>query len=255
MTSKSNTEKLVLIFFTNLNFFVRKIAQATHRKELSLRWADKREIFFDRNLALNTAHSNDTSLIFERIIFSKLFLSPGGTVLELGFGDGLAGSLIYSNGQASYVGIDNSPDALKFAKRNYQKPNVFFESGDILEDFPSGNFTNVIWDGGIGFFSPSEQSKILNSVARCLENPVSNFHGVLSGFTISKGILTYQTYTNAPSSKSELHQILQKYFSNVVVVERLHEKDTYFYFAASNNVNSALSPKLSFFPDTGIKNV
>jgi hypothetical protein len=77
-----------------LNVLVRKIAHVTHRKELSLRWSTKKEIFFDENLAIRITKSNDISLIFERIIFNKLFLSPGGRVLEFGFGDGFAGSLV-----------------------------------------------------------------------------------------------------------------------------------------------------------------
>jgi hypothetical protein len=220
-----------------VNYILRKTVSRAHKIQLRMQWGDgTRNMWFDRNLAFSTINTNDCTNYTERIGFSTFFLHDDAKILELGFGDGYsAGNYLYRN-SSKLVAIDNDKNAFQSAQRNYPSIADCFIFGNYLRDFPVGEFTNVIWDAGIGYFNNEERNIILEKI----KSSVSE-NGILTGFTIQAGVTTHNMYKYLPTSKQELVGWLEKQFNFVLVLEKnlnpRNPAEKGYFFAASNDAH------------------
>ncbi len=234
-TSRKNS--IVLRTIIRINYFLRKFVSRAHGIQLRMQWGDgTRNMWFDRNLAFSTISSNDCTNYTERIGFSTFFLHDDAKILELGFGDGYsAGNYLHRN-SSKLVAIDNDKSAFESARRNYPSIAECFIFGNYLDDFPLGEFTNVIWDAGIGYFNNQERNIILEKIKSSLSET-----GILTGFTIQAGVRTHNTYKFLPVSKQELVGWLDKQFKFVLVLEKnlnpRNPAEKGYFFAACNDVH------------------
>ena len=228
---------IALRIVIRINHFLRKNVSRTHKIQLRMQWGDgTRNMWFDRNLAFSTISTNDCTNYTERIGFSTFFLHDDARILELGFGDGYsAGNYLYRN-SSKLVAIDNDESAFQSVQRNFPSIAECFILGNYLDDFPVGEFTNVIWDAGIGYFNDEERNILLEKIKCSLSET-----GILTGFTIQAGVMTHNMYKYLPASKQELVGWLNKQFNFVLVLEKnlnpRNPGEKGYFFAASNDGN------------------
>lgn len=224
-----------LIALRTFNRYIRKINTRTHLFQLKAEWgAGQRRMWFDRNLAFNSIRVIDCTNYTERIGFSTLMLKNNPKILELGFGDAYAAAHYYHRVSTTYIGVDNDRDSHKFAEINYPWLRGKLLEVDYSCDFPNGEFTNIIWDAGIGYFEEVARARILNACKLSLGE-----NGILSGFVIQKGVKTHPLFSNCPENTKQLKNWLNPYFKNIWIFEKCYEAQTgdlekYFYFACSN---------------------
>lgn len=230
--------ELKLRILIRFNHFLRKVVTRTHREQLNLQWGNnKRNMWFDRNLAFSTINSNDCTNYTERIAFSTFFLHESAVTLELGFGDGYASGNYLARNSVKLLAVDNDESAYLSARENFPQLADCFILGDYLNNFPTGSYTNVVWDAGIGYFNEIDRNRILEEIKLSLSD-----RGVLTGFTIQAGVTTHESYQYLPGSKEELLEWLGSHFKDVMVIEKAinpknaHEKGFFFFCSADGGI-------------------
>ncbi|MEW6661067.1 MAG: class I SAM-dependent methyltransferase [Bacillota bacterium] len=72
-------------------------------------------------------------------------LFKGKKVLDAGCGAGYGSAFLAVNGAKAVVGIDLSPEAINYAKINFQAANLTFQVGDCCDlKFPRNSFDAVV---------------------------------------------------------------------------------------------------------------
>ncbi len=72
-------------------------------------------------------------------------LVKGKKVLDAGCGTGYGSAFLATNGAKQVVGVDISPEAVTYAKRNFQASNLIFQVGDCCNlKFPDNSFDGVV---------------------------------------------------------------------------------------------------------------
>jgi 2-polyprenyl-3-methyl-5-hydroxy-6-metoxy-1,4-benzoquinol methylase len=79
----------------------------------------------------------------ERMIRKFSAPSPGDRVLDVGCGSGVIADVLASSG-ASTIGIDGNPDAIAYASRTFQRPNLEFRQS-LVEEIaePEGSIDRI----------------------------------------------------------------------------------------------------------------
>lgn len=144
-----------------------------------------------------------------RYNFAKDFCN-GKDVLDIGCGEGY-GSNILSNTAKKVYGIDNSEEAIEYAKNTYGGKGIDF----IRMDMPPINFKDRAFDT-ITLFEVIEHlpraEKCIQEIKRILREG-----GVLILSTPLKKGETVNPFHIHEYSYEELHQLLKKYFKNVEI--------------------------------------
>lgn len=173
-----------------------------------------------------------TSSWVDRGVFNSLALK-GGRVLELSCGDGFNAKHFYASRSQEVVSCDIAPTAIRTAKAKNQVANVKFLLADIRTEMPDGNFSNVIWDAAIEYFTPEETSAIMRDIKQRLTRD-----GVLSGHSIAEkndGAKSSDQHEYEFKGMEDLKRFLMPYFKNVTVFETIEPTRHNLYFWASDD--------------------
>ena len=146
-------------------------------------------------------------------------------------GDGFNARNFYSLRSKHVVACDFDSKAIKTAKRKNSAENIDYVLADIRTSMPNGKFENIVFDGAIEHFTPSEIEQIMKDIKSRLTS-----HGILSGHTIverSEGkSLTHHEYEFR--SKKDLSRFLTPHFRNMTVFETIYPNRHNLYFWASD---------------------
>ncbi|MEK7167706.1 MAG: class I SAM-dependent methyltransferase, partial [Patescibacteria group bacterium] len=99
------------------------------------------------------------------------YVKPGDSVLDLGCGNGRMAD-IFSDSQVSYLGLDNSEELIKIARKRFENnPKVKFEAGDILDlHLEKGKYSLVLLIAVLHHIPTKElRLKVLRDVFSCLK--------------------------------------------------------------------------------------
>lgn len=218
-----------------MNYWVRRIARSTYRLQFLVEWAVDNPEYFDHNLDMYSSwFRGRESFPVERGVFSSCAITKNSRVLELCCGDGFNAHHFYSIRASRVVAIDFDAEAIRWARRNYKAPNVFYEIGDIRTDIPNGPFDNVVWDAAIEHFTETEIRHLMSKIKSVLAPD-----GTLSGYTIVEprgGGKHLHQHEYEFHSKDDLARFLTPQFRNVQVFETHFPSRTNLYFFASDSV-------------------
>ena len=89
---------------------------------------------------------------------------PGERVLDAACGSGVISDFLASNG-ANVTGVDLNPDAINFAKRQFERPGIRFECASLFE-FTGGPFDRIYCLEAIEHFPETEISGLLTRFSR-----------------------------------------------------------------------------------------
>lgn len=213
---------------------------SAHRRLKGVQWGMPPEPeYFDHYIDLFYWWlASRNSLWLERGAFGSLALQEGD-LLELACGDGFNARNFYSLRSRRIIACDFDPMAIATAKKKNAAPNIEYVLADIRTAMPDGKFNNVVWDGAIEHFTPTEIAQILANIVSRLTND-----GILSGYTIVERpngkSLSHHEYEF--KSKEDLARFLTPHFKNVTVFETVYPERHNLYFWASNG-------SLPFRPD------
>jgi len=223
-----------------LNRALRALASAGHHLQFLRQW----------RLAAQPPHSFDpfielywrwnltrNPLSWERGIFGLLAMKPGCRLLDLCCGEGFYTQRFYSGRAGSIIALDNNPDAIRHARRNFSAPNIEYRCGDIRTGMPEGPFDNISWDAGIEYFTRDEIDGILSAVKARLTPG-----GILSGYSVrsvddaGQQMAALGQKFGAPSRKA-LYDVLGRFFRNVTILRTAHtdryqERTNHYFFAS-----------------------
>jgi SAM-dependent methyltransferase len=173
------------------------------------------------------------SLWLERGVYSMLAIKPDSKMLEVCCGDGFNSYYFYSKKAASLTAVDFDPQAIKYARKHYNLPNVNFQVADIRSNVPEGDYDNVVWDGAIEHFTESE----IESVMPVLKTRLAKRQGILSGYTIVErpdGRKSLEQHEYEFKSKEDLLRFIAPHFKHAIVFETLFPERHNLYFWASD---------------------
>lgn len=211
-------------------------ASSAHKRLLFAQWrippAPAPE-WFDHSIDLYYQWSRtNTSSWVDRGVFNSLSLK-GGKVLELSCGDGFNAKYFYAGRSQEVISCDISPAAIHTAKAKNHAANIKFLLADIRTEMPDGQFSNVIWDAAIEYFTPEETSAIMSNIKQRLTPD-----GVLSGHSISEkqdGAKSSDQHEYEFKGMEDLKRFLTPYFKNVKVFETIEPTRHNLYFWASDD--------------------
>ncbi|MGI8707380.1 MAG: class I SAM-dependent methyltransferase [Actinomycetota bacterium] len=221
-----------------MNGLLRRLVVVTHMAEHVAQWKippepDWANHHHDVYWAWQT---RGKSFFVERGIFNLLVIGHGATVLDICCGDGFNSRYFYAERAASVLAVDINADAIRYARRFNAASNVVHRQLDILSEFPSGRFSNVVWDAAIEHFSHEEAVAVLENAKAALTE-----RGVVSGYTLieqaSPSGEYFQHHDQVFRRKGDLLNLVAQVFSNVAVLETQHPTRTNLYFWASENPN------------------
>tara|TARA_R110002096_G_scaffold196183_2_gene378878 strand:+ start:201 stop:1046 length:846 start_codon:yes stop_codon:yes gene_type:complete len=205
-----------------------------HETKINIDWSPPQPEWFDHRCDQFFQFSKRRSSHWvERGVFGSLILKPSSNLLELCSGDGFNSYHFYSNRCNSVYAIDFDESAYKHAVNNYSLPNISFNLGDIRKDIPNKKFDAIIWDTAIEHFTEEEIFSIMKTIKECM-----NDGAVLSGHTIKEndtGEKQLSHHEREFTSKEDLAQFFEPYFSNVHVFETVHPDRHNYYFYASDS--------------------
>ncbi len=106
----------------------------------------------------------------ERGVFGARLIPRGGTVLDLGCGDGIFSGLCYSPVAGSVDAIDRDSRAISLARKRYPQENVHWHVSDILLDaFPRDRYDTVFLFAVIEHFSVAAGTDLIRKIGAALE--------------------------------------------------------------------------------------
>ena len=101
-----------------------------------------------------------------------LGLQSGDKVLDVGCGTGDY-SVMVRSAQASYLGIDISPDYVRAAQQDYGNEFRRFEVGDVRSlPYPDKSFTKALYLGVMHHLSDDDNRKVLEGIKRLASSRV-----------------------------------------------------------------------------------
>ena len=217
-----------------VNRQIRGLSSLTHRLQMIAEWGASQPEYFDHHIDVNYAwRKRGHTAFIERGVHSLLALSGHGATLDLACGDGYFAKYLYATRSNSVLGVDANKSALVMARLGAPR-NVTFQVMNLLSDFPTGQFNNVVWDVAIQHFDPNTTHVILSKIRDSLTSD-----GILSGSTVidnfsgKKQLIHHQREFE---SSDELRGLLKSYFENVHVYTTQSDRArTNAYFYATNS--------------------
>lgn len=104
-----------------------------------------------------------------RGFYARQAVRPGGTVLNIGCGDGFTDYYFLSDVAASIDAIDVEPVAIATAKRYHGVANVQFHRLDpVAAPFPRATYDTILMDVCIAHFPPAALERLLAKIAAAL---------------------------------------------------------------------------------------
>ena len=174
-------------------------------------WFSQRAVLLDP-----VSHLNDTFI--GAAANACMRIPIGGSVLDLGCGDGFLDYYVYSRRAGRIVGVDTSEEAIEEARRYHAKDGIEYMVGDILDvKTDPSSFDVVILRGvlpGIGI----ENAPAIAAIAKRALRPGGWFVGdtchdgsylarMLRGFWVSH---TVEAATGMPSGRNNYFWQAQK---------------------------------------------
>jgi len=227
---KLNNKKQLEAYLEDRCFNAIQEVEDCHKKLMDVQWTTPpTPEYYDQQIALyyNWKHDRNSHWL-ERGAYASLALH-GGNVLDLCCGDGFMDYFFFSSRSNGILAIDYNQEAINTAKRKNAAENIKYVLMDILNEFPVGEFDNVVWNGAIEHFDKDEIKKILSNIKFVL-SPI----GVLSGFTVVEKGQVFEHHKMIFNSKEELANILKPCFRKVTVFETIHKDRHNLYFWASD---------------------
>jgi SAM-dependent methyltransferase len=217
-----------------INELLRHVTAFTHRIQFLVEWgAQPTPIWFDHFLDQYYLWRKTRSpLGWERGIFGLLAMRQGARVLELCCGDGFNTYHFYSIRAASVIAVDFDPEAIRFAQRHFDTPNVKYQVADIRSEMPAGPYDNIVWDAAIDYLTEQEIGKVMADIKSRLAED-----GILSGYTIlefGRGDFLHGNQYDF-KSKEDLIRFLRPHFANVRVMETIYPSRHNLYFFAGDS--------------------
>lgn len=230
----------LVAFARFINRQLRVLLRLTHKLQFLIEWRVDNPEHFEHQMDLNWKwHETRNSYSMERGVFSSFALKndspPSGITLDLCCGDGFYSYYFYSKRSAKVVAIDFDTNAIKFAKKNYERAkNIEFIIGDIRIDIPEGPFDNIIWDAAIEHFTESEIDNLIRRIKSVLKS-----NGTLSGYTIvepEQGGKHLHQHEYEFHNKEDLARFLSPHFKNVHIFSTTFSDRVNLYFYATNEI-------------------
>lgn len=114
---------------------------------------------------------NPKEVEFTEILYGRMQVKKGDTILDLCCGDGSYSYLFLSDIAKRVDAIDYDAEAIKYAKRNYNKSNIEFIRGDVLRrQFEKNAYDVVFWTSGVAYFIKEERAQIFNKIRSTLKD-------------------------------------------------------------------------------------
>jgi len=126
--------------------------------------------FFDHRIdSFAFAAGNGTGFSYYRGYFAAEVIRQGDTLLDIGCGDGFFARRFFSPKCARVDAIDVEPGAIGHARRHNAAAGVNYVVCDAVRDeFPSGRYDVIVWDGGLGHLSSESTSRVLEKIRYAL---------------------------------------------------------------------------------------
>lgn len=135
--------------------------------------------------------------------------------LDAGCGTGYGTHYLADNGARQVIGIDNSIEAISFAKRYYQRENLEYNIMDVCDlRFSSATFDAIISSEVLEHLNLINQEKFVSETARVLK-PSGFLYIGCPNAALSKG---NNPFHPKELTRTELEQLLLKYYANVKIL-------------------------------------
>ena len=225
-------KRTLLAPLRNFNAAIRWLAAKTHHLETRMLWRFPpqplwHDHFSDQYWEMGARR---TTHWLERGVFSRMFLKPGGSLLELCCGDGFYAKLFFSTSAARVLAVDADAAAIAHAKRFNAAPGAEYRLHDIACGLPHGSFDNIVWDGSLAYFTEAETGSILRAATAALTPG-----GILSGSTLASNVAKFVTGQKREiRDRNDLRALLSPHFAHVAIWETVHPGRTNMYFACSH---------------------
>jgi len=126
---------------------------------------------FKHEINLYSWRFNPAEVEFAEVVYGRMYLKKGDTVLDLCCGDGSYAYLFFSDLASRIDSIDYDADTIAYAKKNYATENITFTCANLLEhSFPDEYYDLVVWASGVAYFSKENRAKILAKIHRSLKS-------------------------------------------------------------------------------------
>lgn len=223
----------VIALLQQLNRMIRRISLFTHRLQGAIEGHyDRRRMWFDHYVDVNwKLPSHGDTMFLERALFNRMLIAPDANLLEIACGDGYYTRHFYAPRARSVVAIDIDPGAIAFARRCNAWPNIRYDVYDIRDGLPAGEFSHVIWDGAMLFFTLEQ----VDSIVRWIRQRVGP-EGIFSGYTYADYVEDRPYIRHRVGDRDDVANLLGAHFENVIVLSTESPERTNFYFAASDAV-------------------
>lgn len=221
----------VIAFLQQLNRTVRRVSRFTHRVQGAIEGHyDRRRMWFDHYVDLYwKLPAQEDAMFLERAVFNRMLIAPGADLLEIACGDGYYTRNFYAPLARTVVAVDVDPSAIAFARRSNHRTNVRYELCDVRQGLPAGEFSHIIWDGGMLYLTVGEVGSIIGWIHDRI-GP----NGIFSGYTYADYVETRPYIRHRVSDRQDVANLLTPHFANVVVLSSKHPDRRNFYFAASD---------------------
>lgn len=164
--------------------------------------------WFDHRADLYCWRLRRNSFWIERGCYSRQSIKQGDRVLDLCCGDGFYDYYFYSSVASNIVAVDRDASAIAHARKWHALPNISFETMDLTQTMPEGEFDSIIWDMAIEHFSLPQIKDVL---AQCVTRSRA-----LSGCTIlveTKQV--HPEHQNEFFAPEELEAVLRPFYADV----------------------------------------
>jgi SAM-dependent methyltransferase len=221
----------LIVLLQGINRWLRFLSLWTHRVQGAIEGRfDRRRMWFDHYVDLNwKLPTQGDAMFLERAVFSRILLDPDARLLEIACGDGYFTRYFYAPRVRSVVAIDIDPSAIAFARKANGWPNITYEIHDLRAGLPPGDFSHVIWDGAMLYFTVETLDQVFGWIHERLGPS-----GLFSGYTYADYIEERPYIRHRVDSPQDVANMLGKHFENVVVLRTEHPERSNFYFAASD---------------------
>jgi SAM-dependent methyltransferase len=171
------------------------------------------------------------AMFLERGLFNRMLIAADSDLLEIACGDGYNTRHFYAPRARSVVAIDVDACAITFARKFNPWPNIRYQLHDIRDGLPQGEFSHVIWDGAMLYFTTEQ----VGSIIEWIHNRIGR-EGIFSGYTYADYVEERPYIRHRVRDSNDVAKMLGTHFANVLVLWTQHPERTNFYFAASDAV-------------------
>lgn len=149
-----------------------------------------------------------------RGFYARQAVRRGGTVLNIGCGDGFTDYFFLSDVAGSVDAVDVEPAAIETAKRYHRAKNVrFLHLNPADEPFPRATYDTILMDGCIAHFAPDALERLLAKIVAALGD-----ESIYSGSEVLE-TPDKRTHDHLQSwaTPAEMERFLARYFPHVNV--------------------------------------